>query len=184
MAVLYCIVVGTVCYHNLKLEHIPIILRETIEGTSSVVLIIVAANVFGYYMSWERIPQMLTGVLLGITQNKYVMLMIINVLLLVLGMFLEGGAALIILAPLLCPVVSGLGVDLVHFGLVCIVNIMIGGLTPPFGSMMFTCCSITNCELTTFVKECIPFIIALLIALIIVTYIPGLTMFIPDLLYG
>ena len=134
-------------------------------------------------MSWERIPQMLTELLLGITQNKYVMLMIINVLLLVLGMFLEGGAALIILAPLLVPVVKGLGVDLVHFGLVCIVNIMIGGLTPPFGSMMFTCCSITGCELTTFVKECIPFIIALLVALLSVTYVPILTMFIPNLLY-
>ena len=175
--------IGAFVYKNLRPAHIPLVLRETIEGTSTVVLIIVAANVFGYYMSWERIPQMLTELLLGITQNKYVMLMIINVLLLVLGMFLEGGAALIILAPLLVPVVKGLGVDLVHFGLVCIVNIMIGGLTPPFGSMMFTCCSITGCELTTFVKECIPFIIALLVALLIVTYVPILTMFIPNLLY-
>ena len=183
VAVLYCIVIGAFVYKNLRPAHIPLVLRETIEGTSTVVLIIVAANVFGYYMSWERIPQMLTELLLGITQNKYVMLMIINVLLLVLGMFLEGGAALIILAPLLVPVVKGLGVDLVHFGLVCIVNIMIGGLTPPFGSMMFTCCSITGCELTTFVKECIPFIIALLVALLIVTYVPILTMFIPNLLY-
>lgn len=183
VAVLYCIIIGAFVYKNLRPAHIPLVLRETIEGTSTVVLIIVAANVFGYYMSWERIPQMLTELLLGITQNKYVMLMIINVLLLVLGMFLEGGAALIILAPLLVPVVKGLGVDLVHFGLVCIVNIMIGGLTPPFGSMMFTCCSITGCELTTFVKECIPFIIALLVALLIVTYVPILTMFIPNLLY-
>ena len=184
MAVLYCTVVGAFIYKELKPEHFPKVIRETIEGTSSVMLIIVAANVFGYYMSWERIPQMLTELLLGITQNKYVMLMIINVLLLILGMFLEGGAALIILAPLLVPVVKGLGVDLVHFGLVCIVNIMIGGLTPPFGSMMFTCCSITGCELGEFVRECIPFIIALLVALLIVTYFPALTMFVPNLLYG
>ncbi|NBH70539.1 TRAP transporter large permease [Clostridiaceae bacterium] len=184
VAVLYCTVVGAFIYKELKPEHFPKVIRETIEGTSSVMLIIVAANVFGYYMSWERIPQMLTELLLGITQNKYVMLMIINVLLLILGMFLEGGAALIILAPLLVPVVKGLGVDLVHFGLVCIVNIMIGGLTPPFGSMMFTCCSITGCELGEFVRECIPFIIALLIALMIVTYFPTLTMFVPNLLYG
>jgi len=184
VAVLYCTIVGVFIYRELKPEHFPKVIRETIEGTSSVMLIIVAANVFGYYMSWERIPQMLTELLLGITQNKYVMLMIINVLLLILGMFLEGGAALIILAPLLVPVVKGLGVDLVHFGLVCIVNIMIGGLTPPFGSMMFTCCSITGCELGEFVRECIPFIIALLVALIIVTYFPALTMFVPNLLYG
>lgn len=183
VAVLYCILVGTLAYRQLTPKHIPVVLRETIEGTSSVVLIIVAANVFGYYMTWEQIPQMLAALLLDITQNKYVMLMIINILLLILGMFLEGGAALIILAPLLCPVVSGLGIDLVHFGLVCIVNIMIGGLTPPFGSMMFTCCSITGCELGTFVKECIPFIIALIVALLVVTYFPALTMFIPNLLY-
>ena len=182
-AVLYCTLVGIFAYKNLKLSHVPAILRETIEGTSGVVLVIVAANVFGYYMSWERIPQMLTGLLLGITDNPFVMLLLINILLLILGMFLEGGAALIILAPLLCPVVASLGIDLVHFGLVCIVNIMIGGLTPPYGSMMFTCCSITGCKVSEFVKESIPFIIALIIALLIITYIPGLTMFLPNLLY-
>lgn len=184
VAVLYCTIIGTFIYKNLRPEHIPKVLKETIEGTSSVVLIIVAANVFGYYMNWERIPQMMTNLLLGITQNKYIMLMIINVLLLIIGMFLEGGAAIIILAPLLVPVVKGLGVDPIHFGLICIVNIMIGGLTPPFGSMMFTCCSITGCKLNEFVKESIPFIVALLIALLIVTYVPGLTMFIPNLLYS
>lgn len=184
VAVLYCTIVGAFIYKNLKMEHVPLILKETIDGTSSVVLIIVAANVFGYYLTWERIPQMMASLLLGITQNKYVMLLIINLLFLVVGMFLEGGAAIIILAPLLVPVIKEVGIDPIHFGLVCIVNIMIGGLTPPFGSMMFTCCSITGCELNEFIKECIPFIIALLVALLIVTYIPGLTLFIPNLLYS
>lgn len=184
VAVLYCVLVGIFAYKSLKFKHIPQVLMETLDGTCSVVLIIVAANIFGYYMTWEGIPQMVARLLLGITQNKYLMLAIINLLLLVIGMFIEGGAALIILAPLLCPVVSQLGIDLVHFGLVCIVNIMIGGLTPPFGSMMFTCCSITGCSLEKFVKETIPFIIALLIALVIVTYIPSLTMFVPNLVYS
>ena len=183
VAVLYCVIVGAVIYREFKWKHVPIVLKETVEGTCAVVLIIISANVFGLYMTWEMIPNMVAKALLGVTQNKYVMLMIINVVLLILGMFIEGGAALIILAPLLCPVVAGLGVDLVHFGLICIVNIMIGGLTPPFGSMMFTCCSITGCDLVEFVKECIPFIIALLIALLIVTYMPGVTMFIPNLVY-
>ena len=156
-------------------------MKETIYGTSSVCLIIVAASFFGYYMNWERIPQTITGAMLDFTQNPYVMLMLINVLLLVLGMFLEGGAALIILAPLLVPVVTKLGVDPVHFGIICIVNIMIGGLTPPFGSMMFTVCAITNTPLGDFMKEVFPFIVALLIALMIVTYCPALVMFIPNL---
>ena len=132
-------------------------------------------------MNWERIPQHLTSAMLDFTQNKYVMLMLINVLLLVLGMFLEGGAALIILAPLLVPVVTKLGVNPVHFGLICIVNIMIGGLTPPFGSMMFTVCAITKTPLSQFFKEVVPFILALLAVLLVVTYCEPLVMFLPNL---
>ena len=184
VAVFYTIIVGKFIYKELGKQHIIPILKETIFGTSGVVLIIVSASVFGYYLNWERIPQALTGLLLNFTQNKYLMLMIINVLFLILGMFLEGGAAMIILAPLLVPVVVRLGVDPIHFGLITIVNIMIGGLTPPFGSMMFTCCSITGCKLQDFVREVIPFIIALLIALLLVTYIPAISLILPNLLYG
>ena len=184
VAVFYCIIVGKFIYKELGKEHILPVLKETIFGTSGVVLIIVSANVFGYYLNWERIPQAMASGLLTLTQNKYLMLMIVNLLFLVMGMFLEGGAAMIILAPLLVPVVTQLGVDPIHFGLITIVNIMIGGLTPPFGSMMFTCCSITKCRLQDFVKEAFPFIIALLIALILITYIPVITLILPNLLYG
>lgn len=183
VAVVYCILVGVFIYKNLKIEHIPMVLKETVYGTSTVVLIIVAASVFGYYMSWERIPQSLTTMLLEITNNKYIMLLLINLLLLLLGMFLEGGAALIIVAPLLVPVVTQLGVNPIHFGLIAIVNIMIGGITPPFGSMMFTCCAMTECKLQDFIRESIPFIIAMLIALVLVTYIPQISLFLPNLIY-
>lgn len=181
VAVVYCIFVGAFIYKNLKVEHIWPILQQTIYGTSSVVFIIVAASFFGYYMNWERIPQLLTSTLLDVTQNKYIMLFLINILLLVMGMFLEGGAALIILAPLLVPVVTKLGVDPIHFGLICIVNIMIGGITPPFGSMMFTVSAITETKLGDFMKESVPFIIALLVTLLIVTYCEPLVMFLPNL---
>ena len=181
VAVVYCIFVGAIIYRRLKWEHVWPIMKETIYGTSSVTLIIVAASFFGYYMNWERIPQAITTGMLYFTRNPYVMLALINVLLLVLGMFLEGGAALIILSPLLVPVVKQLGVDPVHFGIICIVNIMIGGLTPPFGSMMFTVCAITETPLGHFMKECLPFIIALLVTLVIVTYWPGLILFLPNL---
>lgn len=183
IAVVYTIIVGVFVYKKLKIEHFIPIMQETIYGTSGVVLIIVAASVFGYYMNWERIPQLLANGLLGFTQNKYVMLLLINLLLLVLGMFLEGGAVMIIIAPLLVPVVKDLGVDLIHFGIITIVNIMIGGITPPFGSMMFTVCSITGCELTDFIREVIPFILALLIVLVILTYIPQIVMFVPNLVF-
>ena len=181
VAVVYCIFVGAVIYRELKWEHMWPIMKQTIYGTASVVFIIVAASFFGYYMNWERIPQGITSGMLSLTQNPYLMLLLINGLLLVLGMFLEGGAALIILAPLLVPVVTKLGVDPVHFGLICIVNIMIGGLTPPFGSMMFTVCAITDTSLSKFMKESLPFIAALLVTLLIVTYCPPLVMFLPNL---
>jgi len=183
-AVAYCLFVGVFIYKGLKWEHIPKIFVETINGTATVILVIVAANVFGYYMTWEMIPMRLTTLLLNVTSNKWLMLLLVNVLLLIMGMFLEGGAALIIVAPLLIPVVTKLGVNPIHFGAMCIVNIMIGGLTPPFGSMMFTCMSITGCKLNDFVKECFPFIIAEIIGLLFVTFIPGISMLLPKLIFG
>ena len=183
-AVAYCLFVGVFIYKGLKWEHLPKIFVETINGTATVILVIVAANVFGYYMTWEMIPMHLTTMLLNVTSNKWLMLLLVNVLLLIMGMFLEGGAALIIVAPLLIPVVTKLGVDPIHFGAMCIVNIMIGGLTPPFGSMMFTCMSITGCKLNDFVKECFPFIIAEIIGLLLVTFIPGISMLLPKLIFG
>ena len=183
IAVLYCSLVGFLVYRELRPVHFITILKDTVYCTSTVLLIIVAASVFGYYMTWERIPQTVAALLLDIAHNKYTMLLVINIMLLILGMFIEGGAAMIILAPLLVPVVVGLGVDPVHFGLVIIVNIMIGGVTPPFGSMMFTTCSITGVAIPDFIRESIPFIIALLVALLIVTYFPALTLFLPHLLY-
>lgn len=114
--------------------------------------------------------------------NKWLMLLIINVLLLAMGMFIEGGAALIIIAPLVVPVVVSLGVNPIHFGVIAIVNIMIGGVTPPFGSMMFTTCSITNTPIPDFIRESLPMIGALLIALLIVTFFPALILFLHNLL--
>jgi tripartite ATP-independent transporter DctM subunit len=182
MAVLASVLIGIFVYKELKMEHIKPILLDTIYGTGTVVLIIVSASVFGYYLNWERIPQELTAVLLDFTSNKYAMLGVINIFLLAIGMFLEGGAALIIIAPLLVPVVVQLGVDPIHFGMIMIVNIMIGGVTPPFGSMMFTTCSVTKVPVGAFMREVWPFIIALLASLLIVTYAPAIVMFLPDLM--
>ena len=182
MAVLFCIIIGVFFYKQLRWEHVPIILKNTVLATSSVMLIIVAASVFGQYMSWEMIPHQLTKAILSISDSPWTILIVINVLLLALGMFLEGGALLIIVAPLLVPMMKNMDVDLVHFGLVMIVNIMIGGITPPFGSMMFTTCAITGVTVGQFVREIWPFILALLMVLLIVTYLPAVVMFLPNLL--
>jgi tripartite ATP-independent transporter DctM subunit len=177
IAVLFAFAVGFFVYKELKFEHIPIILKDTVKGTGAVIIIIASAKVFGYYLTLERIPQIITESLMGMTSNPFVLLMVINVMLLVIGMFIEGGAALVILAPLLVPAVKALGVDPVHFGMIFIVNIMIGGLTPPFGSMMFTVCSIVGVTLEDFIKEVWPFIIALLVVLLLVTYSESIALF-------
>lgn len=182
MAVLFCIIIGAFIYKKLKWEHFPIIMKSTLLSTSSVMLIIIAASVFGQYMSWERIPHELTKGILALSDSPWLILLVINALLLVLGMFLEGGALLIIVAPLLVPLVKSMNIDLIHFGLVMIVNIMIGGITPPFGSMMFTTCAITGVTVGQFVREVWPFIVALVLILLVVTYMPGLVMFLPNLI--
>ncbi len=129
VGVLYCLIVGKFVYKGLKKEHFIPILRETISGTATVMLIIVSATVFGYYLNWENIPTMLLNAVTSFASNKFLVLLVMNIVLLIVGMFLEGGAALIILAPLMVPIVKAAGIDLVHFGIVCNVNIMIGGLT-------------------------------------------------------
>jgi len=184
-AVLYCFIIGIFVYKrlNLKRDFIPIIL-DTLAGTSSVVLIMVSANVFGNYMSWVNLPKIVAKAVLELTQNKYVFMMLCNVILLVMGMFLEGGAALMIITPLLLPVALELGINVYHFGLVALVNIMIGGITPPFGSMMFTTCGITKCPISEFLKEVWPFIVCLFAVLILLTFCPTLITIVPDLLYG
>lgn len=185
VAVLYCVIIGTLVYKKLNLKkHLVPVLLDTIAGTSSVVLIMVSANVFGQYMTWINLPTIVTNAVLNFTTNKYVFLLLTNVVLLLMGMFLEGGAALMIITPLLLPVAKQLGVGVYHFGLVAIVNIMIGGITPPFGSMMFTTCGITGCPISEFLKEIWPFILCLILILLLLTFCPILIDVVPNLIYG
>lgn len=185
VAVLYCFIIGKLVYKKLRFkDHLIPILLDTISGTSSVVLIMVSASVFGQYMTWINLPKIVASGILGLTENKWVFMMLCNVVLLIMGMFLEGGAALMIITPLLLPVARQLGINDYHFGLVAIVNIMIGGITPPFGSMMFTTCGITKCAISDFLREVWPFILSLFIVLILLTFCPVLITIVPDLLYG
>ncbi len=177
IAVVFSIIVGFIVYKQLKPAHIPLILMDTVKGTGGVMAIIASARVFGYYLTLERIPQMITESLVGFTDSTFVLLIVINLLLLFIGMFLEGGAALVILAPLLVPAVVMFGVDPIHFGMIFIVNIMIGGLTPPFGSMMFTVSTIVDVKLEDFIKEIWPFIGALVAVLLLITYSETVALF-------
>ncbi|PKL12639.1 MAG: C4-dicarboxylate ABC transporter [Spirochaetae bacterium HGW-Spirochaetae-8] len=183
MMALYSLLVGKFVYKELKFSQLPKILYESVLSMAAVMLVLTAANVFSYYLSWERIPQALSAVLIEISNNRYLFLLFVNVLLLILGMFLDGMATMIILAPLLAPVATALGIDLVHFGLVMCLNCAIGAITPPFGTYIFLVAGTVKIQTDILVKELIPFIFVCIVVLALVTYFPWFTMVIPNLLF-
>jgi len=184
MTVVYAALVGAFWHRELKWPALPAIVLETVLATSAVMIIICAASAFGFYMSWERIPARGAQFLVKLTQQPWLLLLLINVGLIVVGMLIEGTAALILLTPILVPAVTKLGIDPLHFGLVIVVNLTLGGVTPPVGTMMFTTCSIMRVKIETFVKEGWPFLVAMLAVLMLITYVPALVVWLPTRLMG
>jgi tripartite ATP-independent transporter DctM subunit len=182
MTVVYSTLIGMFWHRELRWSSFPAIIRETVLATSSVLLIICAASAFGFYMSWERIPARAAEVLIGVTSNPAVLLLLINLMLVGVGMLIEGTAALILLSPILVPAITKLGIDPVHFGLIMVVNLTFGGVTPPVGTMMFTSCSILRVRVEAFVREGWPLMLALFIVLGLITYIPQLVLWLPNTL--
>lgn len=180
MAVLFAVIVGLI-HGELKLAHIRPILEQTMQATAIILLVICAANAFGFYMTWERIPAQVAELMLSLSSNALAILLIINLLLIIAGMFIEGSAALILLTPILVPVVTKLGVDPVHFGIVMVFNLTVAGVTPPLGTLMFTTCSITGTPIGQFIRASLPFYAVLFGMLIVLTYVPQLSLWLPNL---
>ena len=157
-------------------------LKETVLSTAGIMLIIGAASALSWVLTKERIPQTLTEMMLQISPNKYVFLILMNIFLLICGMFLEGNAIMIILVPLLFPIAMQYGINEVQFLMVIIFNVSIGCMTPPMGTLMFVC-NETGCKLKEFIKESIPFFIVLIAELLMLTFIPVLTTGLVDLMY-
>ena len=153
IAVAYSLFVGFFIYKELTLSLIPIIINQTVIATSVILLIICAASSFGYYLTWERVPVLLVNFITELSSNKFVILLIINIFLIILGMFIEGTAALILLTPIFVPLITSYGINPVHFGIVFILNLTIAGATPPVGTLMFTTCSISNVKIEDYIKE-------------------------------
>lgn len=180
--VLIALILG-IYYKALNFKIIVKGLVETVIATATVMVIVSSATVFAWILTKERIPQILAEMMVSITDNKYIFLMIVNIFLLIVGMFVEGSAAMIVLVPLLAPIAAKFGIDPVHFAMVVIFNLSIGTLTPPVGTVMFVVCGITGCPTAKFIKESIPFLVLLLAGLLAITYIPVLTTGLVDLVY-
>ncbi len=184
IGVVYALVVGFFIYRTLKIRDLGPALASTVRTTAVIMLIVAAASALGRMLVWEQIPDQFADLMISLSSNPYVFLLIVNVALLILGCFLEGTANLIILTPILMPVVTELGIDPVAFGVMIVLNLTIGGITPPFGTMMFTVCAVNKVETWDYVKAIWPFLIAVLAVLFLITYIPGLVTFLPNLIGG
>lgn len=174
VAVVYALILG-VGYRELKGSKIAQGIIETVITTATIMLIVGAASAFAWVLTKEQIPQQLTAYMVSHIHSKYVFLMVVNLFLLVVGMFIEGNAALIVLVPLLHPIAAAYGIDEIQFAMVFIFNITLGAVTPPMGMLMFVTCGITGCEIRDFLKESLPFYGMLFICLMILTFVPACT---------
>lgn len=183
VAILYAIVLGIV-YKEIRLDNVFACVKETVATTGSIMLIVGAATCFSWILTWENIPQTMTAALISLCHNKYLFLLLVNLFLLVVGMFVEATAAQIVLAPMLAPVAMAFGIDPVQFGMMFIFNMAIGSLTPPMGNLMFVTCGVTKCKTEDFIKDCRVFYVLLFAMLMLMSYIPAISTWLPNLIYG
>lgn len=180
----YCLVISLFVYKEISIRDLPGIFQESALLTAIVLFILASSGTLNYAVSWERLPQSIADGLLSITENKILILLMINVLLLILGTFMEGPPLLILLTPMLAPVMTALGVDLVHFGIILTFNLTLGAITPPVATLNFVAMSIVGCKAQEFMRYFWPVFIAMCLCLMVITYIPQLSLVMPDLLFG
>ena len=153
---------------------------DTAKTTGTLTIIVGAAFSFSYIVSIEKIPAMFANLLLGVTTNKYLLLLLINIIFLILGMFIDTMCITLVFIPMVLPLVNQLGIDLVHFGVVIVLNMMIGLSTPPFGMLLFIVSGISGTPLPNIIKEIFPMLLVLILVLLIITYIPEIVLFLPN----
>lgn len=180
IAVLYTVVLSMVVYREVKVKDLPDILITTVITTAIVMLLIGTSMGMSWVMSFENIPQAVSEALLSISDNKIVILIIINLILLFVGIFMDMTPAVLIFTPIFLPVVTALGVHPVHFGILMVFNLCIGLCTPPVGSVLFVGCGVANISISKVIKPLVPLFVAMLVALLLVTYIPSLSLWLPE----
>ncbi|MGJ8681493.1 TRAP transporter large permease [Paraglaciecola sp.] len=183
-AAAYSLILGGLVYRSLSLKKLVKVSMETIETTSIILMIIAGAAIFSWVLTSQHVTEDFTRWMLTITDNKTLLLLMITFILFVVGCFMETIAAITILTPVLLPIAVSLGIDPVHFGVVMVLNLMIGLLTPPVGMVLYVLSRVTKVPFEECAKATIPFVIPLVIVLLLVTFIPQLSMWLPQLIYG
>lgn len=182
VVVLYSLLLDVLFYHELTIPKMIAILKETVRDALTIALIIAGATFFGYVATRAQIPQMILEMMTSMVSSKITLLIIINVFLLIIGCFLETASAITIVVPLILPLLAAYNINLTQFGIVMVLNLMIGLLTPPFGLVLFVISKIGNISIGRFSKALVPWLAALLVALLLVTFIPQLSLWFPTLL--
>lgn len=184
VTVLYAILISSLFYRELTWKGLLDAGFETIRASAGILIIVAVAALFGWILSVESVPQVLTGWMLSISTNPYVLLLIVNVLLLVVGMFLDSTTAILVIAPIIAKPLVAAGVDPVHLGMVVVFNLMIGLLTPPMGLALFLVGDIARVTMKDVLREMAPYYVPLAITLLLITYVPGITTWIPTWALG
>ena len=182
VAVLYTFILAVLVYREVKWRDLPRLVTDSVATTAVVLLLIGASMGLSWVMSSANLPQAVTSLLLGLTEDKLLLLLLINVLLLLVGTFMDMTPAVLIFTPILLPVVQKFGMDPIHFGLMMIFNLCIGLCTPPVGSVLFVGCSVARTTLRNVLRPLLPFFAAMVIVLLLVTYVPALSLWLPSVL--
>jgi tripartite ATP-independent transporter DctM subunit len=183
IAVVYAFIITFFVYKEIPLKAMKGILYNSLKTLAMVMALIASASAFGWLMAYLRIPAMATQLLLSVTTNKYLLLLLINILLLILGMIMDMAPLILIVTPILYPVVvTSLGMSPIHFGIVLMLNLAIGLCTPPVGSALFVGCAVGRISVEKAAKAMLPFYVVMFVVLMLVTYVPIITMFVPNLI--
>ncbi len=184
VAVFYALIVGLVIYREIKLPDLAIILRKSVLSSAVIMFIIANAGLFAFLITRAGVPDAIGHWLQEVLKSPAYFLLGVNAALFLIGMFIETSAAIIVLAPILAPVAMHFGIDPVHFGLVMVVNLALGMITPPFGVNLFAACTVARISLDRMIKDLIPFVLVILACLMVITYVPVLSLGLRDLVYA
>jgi len=177
----YAFVLGCFVYREIAWAQLPGLITESVMGTASILIIMSAAQPFSWVLTYELAPQKVLALVENAHLAQWELFLLLNVAMLVLGCFMEGLAVMVMAVPVLLPILEHAGIDLVHFGIVFVLNIMIGAITPPVGTIMYVVCALGRISIAEFSREVWPFVLALVSALLLVTYQPWLALWLPNL---
>ncbi|MBT2787371.1 MULTISPECIES: TRAP transporter large permease [unclassified Halomonas] len=181
-AVVYALFIGAFVYRELSFSKVREVLSATVMDNAVIMLIISTAAILGYLVTYARVPHSISELIMGVTSEPALVLLLVLLFILIAGMFMEATVNTLLLTPIFLPIVQQFGVDPVHFGIIMMLIVTLGGMTPPVGVTMYTVCSLTGISIDQYLRESFPFLLSVVVLVLVLAFFPGIVMFLPDLL--